>query len=430
MLVDKGGAAGVAYLIPPYAGHAVAQDGMVHPERFVTAPVAVVQGKHQPVAQAVERTTRRGLRDFADVAGVGHGQIHRAGEGGVARVGPVHMKFPEVERVGKIKGQEVIGRAGRRRVPFHIGREETGVLAAGVEGDPVHGLAVQHGGAVQRPDLGPDPGGEHVAGEVVGVRPDAQFGVVAPGAVDRVFGIQVVEVPAAANGVAALRDGDALVGFARGEGKVGDDPAVGHGVVEGDHVAPVLVIAGGAGWPLEKVVVGDFDQRGAGGLVEDADGDVDHLDIVVGPDVAVGIGWVPTAALAHVQAGEVDQRLRHLAPAGLDLGHRVHPPFRGGRKFAGDAGWRCLPGRPGDLLQLRQVAQVAVPDIGPDRTSDKGAGGADLDGHRWGWSRHGRTGTGRWGRQSEEEQEDEERRKPTEQHLSSFFCSWAIRPSG
>ena len=219
---------------------------------------------------------------------------------------------------------------------------------------------------------------EHVRRHVDPVRPDAELRVVVQGPRrgDR------VEVPAAVDRVAGLRDGEALEGAGRVddvagavelEGEVRDDPAVLVAVVEHDGIAEVVGVAEVPEVPLAHERV-ERERRDAVPvrLVVDADRDVDRLDVVVRADVAVGVRRVALAPVGEVEAGEVgvggrSRRGEHLAPldhlrqlrggAGgiLEL---LRGAAAGGSEARGRALRALLLGD--DALQLADVEDLAV----------------------------------------------------------------------
>src|SRR5205085_10353445 len=112
--------------------------------------------------------------------------------------------------------------------------------------------------------------GEVVRRHVDRVRPDTELRVVG----ERAAALRLpgVEVPAAADGIAGLRDGEALVEGAAGEvrpGEVGDDEAVADRIVESDGIASVGGVARRPG-AVEEVVEGGSRELVAR-LVEDPD---------------------------------------------------------------------------------------------------------------------------------------------------------------
>ena len=243
----------VAHLVPAHARHVRRWHRVVDPQRFVRAQVAVLELHHQPVAQAVQERARRGLGDVEGKAKVGDGQVGGAGEGRVGGRVPVHVELPEVEDVGHVDGGKVVGRAGRRRGAAQVAGQEAasrpcpGQSVTSVSGSP----------SAWRRGQGPTPWRPTrdrtcwpTCSRRRATRPawDSRARRT-PSAV----GTQGVEVPAAAHRIAGLRDGDTLVERAGcWPGKVGDDPAIGHGVVERRSRRPGSGVAGGAGAGRKK----------------------------------------------------------------------------------------------------------------------------------------------------------------------------------
>src|SRR5262249_8047500 len=100
------------------------------------------------------------------------------------------------------------------------------------------------------------------------------------------------EVPAARHRVVRLRDREALVEGAAREVRpreVADDVAIADRVVERDRVALVVGVAGRTG-AVDQIVEGRCGDLRAARLVEDPDGRVDDLEVVVRADVAVRVG--------------------------------------------------------------------------------------------------------------------------------------------
>ena len=108
----------------------------------------------------------------------------------------------------------------------------------------------------------------------------------------RLEGVPVV----ASGGVTGRRHGDAVPeGLARivktARSELREDPAVHELVVEDDWIAGGL----GAVWDGEAIPESarvDGPQQPVAALVVDGEGQVDHFDVVVRPDLAVRVGWV------------------------------------------------------------------------------------------------------------------------------------------
>src|SRR5204862_2918572 len=124
-----------------------------------------------------------------------------------------------------------------------------------------------------------------------------------------------VEVPTAAGRIATLGSRKALVGpgriddILRGvelEREVGDDPAVGEGVVHDNRVAEVVRVTEIAEVALaHERVEGERRDADAVGLAVDPDRSVDRLDVVLRAHVAVRVRRVAGGAVGEVEAVKV-----------------------------------------------------------------------------------------------------------------------------
>ena len=219
-------------------------------------------------------------------------ELVRSGEVGVEA-----HRGPGVRRghLGK-----VVGCAGRRRRAAQVAGQEAaaGAVETQVEVHFLERAAGQQRGLVDAPQAYAEAGAhdlEHVGRHVVAIRPYAQFRIVAKEVAGENTGVDLhgVEVPATGHRVAGLGDCDTFVvrtGVLIEPGEVRDDPAVDQRVVEHHRVAAVAGVARAAGRAGEKGVEGYRRDGSAGGLVVDADRRVDGLDVMVGADVAVGVG--------------------------------------------------------------------------------------------------------------------------------------------
>ena len=379
-------AAGIAHFVPTRHGQAALVHGVGGPQRLMGAHVAVLELHHQAEAERVQPLGRAWLWDGAGVP-VERGNRHAdgTGEGGVGRSGEVGVEAIEVQAVRRGHLGEVVGRAGRRRRAAQVAGQEAaaGAVETQVEVHFLQRAAGQQRGLVDAPQAHAEAGAhdlEHVGRHVVAIRPYAQFGIVAKEVAGENTGVDLhgVEVPATGHRVAGLGDCDTLVvraGVLIEPGEVRDDPAVDQRVVEHHRVAVVAGVARAAGRAGEKGVEGYRRDGSAGGLVVDADRRVDGLDVMVGADVAVGIGRPARAVRAELHAGEVGAGRRGrllctscwsrqmgrplgcLGVEGLHL-HRGQACRHDVRRIAA----RCI--RRGDR---RQSAQVAVPDSRIDR---------------------------------------------------------------
>ena len=223
---------------------------------------------------------------------VGEGRHIEAGhqrEGRVAGIAPVDVELAHFHPVTAaveavvLEGVEGIrGASGGQCGAVQVGRQIE-IAAAGefLEGG---GLAVEH--------LGPVKGvgcvGAFVGGHVVAVRPDAELEVVGERADVEFIGV------VRALGIGALRDGHAhLVGAV----ELREQPAVGHRVVDHDRIAGV---AGAVAAAPERAQVESRLQQRAGFVVDGDLGGVDHLDVVVGSDIADRVGRRAAAAAGRV----------------------------------------------------------------------------------------------------------------------------------
>src|ERR1700691_6416522 len=212
--------------------------------RLITAEVAIGVADHHAVAEGIEHATAMGLGNASPAAtaaelGVSrHGERVGTGEGGVLGDVKVDVEIVFVEGgVGVSQLVEMVGSAARRQsAAVDVRRQESLVRVIGVKADHGCALAGKHRGAVESAGFGAGEVfsvGEKVERQVIGVRPDAQFGVVGQAA-GKSIGVEVI----GAGGVVGLGDGNAdLVG--RGVFQLLQQPAVGNLVVEHDGIAAV-----------------------------------------------------------------------------------------------------------------------------------------------------------------------------------------------
>ena len=203
-------------------------------------------------------------------------------------------------------------------------------------------------------------------------------------------GVELVVAPATAHRVVGHRDVDTeRVGRGR---ELGQEPAVGEGVVEDDRVAETVAAGTGA-----EVVEG----HGTGGdravLVEDRPGGataIDRLDDVVGAHIHARVrGHGTTVETGEV--GHLDERSSHLVARpschrlGLDVEQRV--PLGGGEGGFGHL-TDPTPGVDDDRIaglprrHHRQVAEIHLGDVGYHRVADLQGTAVD---HRLGGQRAG-----------------------------------------
>ena len=296
------------------------------------------------------------------------------------------MQLVDRKRVQELLGRdEVLGCARGRRPGLQpgIGRQQREVGGVACEVDHLRGgCARVHLLLVQRPDVVAEVRAtgrvaEHVGGHVDPVRPDAELRVVAEaaGRLDR------VEVPAAVDRVAGLRNGEALehvlgIDVPRAielEGKVGEHPPVLEAVIEDDRVAEVVRVTKVAEAALaHEGVERERRDPGPAGLVVNPDRDVDRLDVVRRAHVSVRIRRVTLAPVREVEPLEGRARRRggrvdHLAPLD-DLRQlrsgagRVLEPLSGAAAGEGVSGGCALRAFFLDdlALQLPDVEDLAV----------------------------------------------------------------------
>src|SRR5262249_34377165 len=117
--------------------------------------------------------------------------------------------LPQVQRVGA-EVEEVFRRArGRRRKAIEIGRQNAAKGVGQLEADLRRRLSGEHGGAVERAELGARKGRtviEDVVSNVIGAWHHGELGIVVELHVAVIERVKIV----GAGGVRSLRDGDAL----------------------------------------------------------------------------------------------------------------------------------------------------------------------------------------------------------------------------
>ena len=208
--------------------------------------------------------------------------------------------------------------------------------------------------------------------------PETELGVVievADGRRSRGTGIHAhrIKPPAAGDRIARLGGGDALEerrrGPVSGKGEPAQDEPVREPVVDDDRVALRIAVAERA-VSAPQLIFGERCEERSGFAV-DRDRVVDRLDVVVGPDVAVGIrrpactALTPSARVVVIEAGEVLRRSGHRREKGAQgfRGRRQH------RRRDALRRWRPGESRPVDFLagyglgglrRQRPPTQVAV----------------------------------------------------------------------
>ena len=281
--------------------------------------VPVRQPVHQAPPARVQACRGPGLGDAVAVVATEVGVVrgsrerNRTGERRAPRVGPVDVPPVQVEaapHVGPAEAHEVLGRAGgRRRPPVEVGRQHgPGAGIRSVQIDEGGGLAGEHGPAVEGHDTHATPAPvlvELVDRHEVAVRPHADLRVVV---LLDLADDERVAVPRAGR-VTGPRDSDALVegtdrrvvGPSELEGELADQEPIAYPIVGDDWIslAPVLADAPEA---LPQRLHGRLAEQHASLLAEDLERVVDHLDVVLRPDGAVGVGR--DVAVHVVQASE------------------------------------------------------------------------------------------------------------------------------
>ncbi len=179
--------------------------------------------------------------------------------------------MPPAFRRGRARGEVEIDEAGRGIAREHLRPVEGEGARAQEERLRLVELVVRH---------------------VVRVGPDPELGIVVELVVRHHEVVQVV----GAGGVGRLGDREELVVVGVGDrAKLAQEPAVRQGVVGDDGVAVVDRRAGPAQEGPDAGQLAGRSERAAA-LVEHPPGQVDHLDVVVGSDVAHGVGGDHAAA--------------------------------------------------------------------------------------------------------------------------------------
>ncbi len=322
------------------------RDRVIDHERFVGASaskVAIRQSVHQPVRQRIELVARVRLGNAGAPARAGgrerrHGDGGGAGERRVRRGREVHVELPQVERV-RAKVQIEVRLAGRRRSrPIQVGRQQTGHAGALLEADLRGGSACEHFAPVERAGARADEGVavEHVEGEVVAVRPDAQLGIVVEVGLGE--GVAVVRPRC----VRACRDSHTLEEGRGADRELRQHPATCRLVVLGDDVAVVVALAAAAE-PCPWRVAGGRSGQEIAALVVDGEGGVDPLHELRGADRTVGIRRRAVARIARSVTGIADT-ITVDQPSGRDV-------WRGRRSLDDGIGLDVRPLRHRDRAQ-------------------------------------------------------------------------------
>ncbi len=256
LLIQRGRAAGIADLVPPDAARGAAALARVHAvagdQRLVVSEVTVGDPVHQPISKGGQWDARRGLRhargeSAAELAKWRDRNHQGTADGRVGRRDEVGVQAPFVEaRVVGTEGERVARRAGGRwGWPVLAGGQQALIGGAQAEHDHDRRPARQHRASVEgRVSCAREVVAVLlvVVGQVVGVRPDRQLGVV--GELRTRERIAVVST----GRVACRGDGDAVeVGHAgavrAGVSELREEPAVRGAVVEDDRVAAVRSFA-------------------------------------------------------------------------------------------------------------------------------------------------------------------------------------------
>ena len=233
---------------------------------------------------------------------------------------------------------------GRRHGPVGVGRQDPRQRRIERDHVLVHeagGLAGDHLVALEAPDSLAAGRVELRRGHRVRVlsRPDAELRIVVE---LRLVHEELVRAPAPGR-VARIRDGDALVerALARaGEGELRNHPALRELVVEDDRVA-VVVRAAERRAREDRVARGRGHDLGARLRVDGVVG-VDPLHVVVGADVAFGVGRIAPAEVGDAVEGQV--RARHPVLRRRPLDDRVARAAAGPpRRVALEVGLRDRP---------------------------------------------------------------------------------------
>ncbi|PYJ11872.1 MAG: hypothetical protein DME93_08965 [Verrucomicrobia bacterium] len=127
--------------------------------------------------------------------------------------------------------------------------------------------------------------------------------------------LQGVEEPAAADGVAGLRHGDALIEWPAArkprKSKVADHPAVSNLIVHNKRVTVVLAAARRARQRGKECVVCDRARQAVAVFVINRERDVDRFHVMIRTDIAVAVWRRATAELGCSPPLESQQRGRH-----------------------------------------------------------------------------------------------------------------------
>ena len=294
---------------------------MVRDERLVGPHVPVGGAEHHAIAKAVEHLAVE-LLDAVAVADVAaepierrRGQEHGVGAA-VLYVGPVDVIAIDDERI--VVEEPDDGRRsprGRRQLAVEVGGRQAAHLGEGhIHALLRRGRAREHLGTVECADpagqhlRGAGRAREHVVRRVVGVRPDAELGVVVEVRVRE--GVQRILT----GGIRRARHRDALPERPRelrlhGERELRDEPPVGERVIEDDSIEAESGSASAA-QRGEHALRGHRPELQRARLGEDRDRRIDDLHVVVRSDVSLWIGRIELdiehVARRHADGAETD----------------------------------------------------------------------------------------------------------------------------
>ena len=381
LLQDPTGAGRISQLRPAHASgvRAVDIDRVAGDDRLVTAEVSVLGAVHRHLTENIQPLGGARLRhtvpESAQVAVEGRRRDEAVvGERRVRRRHPVDAEIPVMISVrtsvravavpgGVVTGHDIgVRRAGGRWRALQVRRlrvEDPDGAVGEEEVNELRRVAGQHRGALENHHPGADEAGRKlVVRAVVPVGPHAPLRVV----VERARRDNEVIQPIGPQGIGGLGDRHARVTIRVGRvSELGHEPAVREVVVEHDGIAIIVRLAD-ATEPSPEDVARKPVWRGEGiqvaGLVPDLESEVVPLHVVVGTDVAIGVGGhhaeteqrlvvVGAVALEAQDRGRLRQTRHHLAQrvgAAVDVGN----PAQG----LGDPDRNLSPGRERGCLHL------------------------------------------------------------------------------
>ena len=184
-------------------------------------------------------------------------------KGGIGRCHKINVKAPNKDLGldcarggGAVHIHEPLSLACRRRIACPEAGWNQAVLIAQVgrqngEPDRVSRAAIDHAVAIKRIHTNTIESrgiGKLVHRQIIGVRPQAKFWIVAKVVVMRWIDLHGVQPPAAGNRITCLADTNALIKRSAGKCgkcKVADHPPVSHMVIENYPVAVIFIVAAG-----------------------------------------------------------------------------------------------------------------------------------------------------------------------------------------